>query len=266
MSLDEHSSRPLYRQVADALRDQIQQRELTPGHQLPTEARLMDRYGVSRNTVRLALGVLRTEGLVVTGQGRGSFVADVVVRRLPRAVGTREATIAGRGSETLARELTDVIDRERVEVRVATRPAPASVAERLGLRAGQRVVVRHRVHLTDDGPSHSSDTFASEELAADTPLVTPGPLDAPLAEVLAGHGHAVVRLADEVGVRMPTPHEAQELHIATGVPVLAVTRTVFDRDDAAVLTMTALLPGDRHVLHYDMAVNVRADDRALDTV
>jgi GntR family transcriptional regulator len=262
MPLDEHSSRPLYRQVADALRDQIQQRELTPGRQLPTEARLMERFDVSRNTVRLALGVLRTEGLVVTGQGRGSFVADVAVRERPRATGTLESTVTGRGSETLARELTDVVDAQRVEVHVSTRPAPASVAARLGLR----VVVRHRVHLSGDGPSHSSDTMVSEELAAGTALAGPGRLDTAVAHVLAGMGHPIVRMADEVGVRMPTPNEAQELRIATGVPVLAVARTVFDSDDAAVLTMAALLPGDRHVLHYDASVSLSDDDRAFDRV
>jgi GntR family transcriptional regulator len=265
MSLDEHSSRPLYRQVADALRDQIQQRELTPGEQLPTEARLMDRFDVSRNTVRLALGVLRTEGLVVTGQGRGSFVADVVVRGLPRAEGSLQATVTGRGSETLARELTEAVDAERVRVHVSTRPAPAAVAERLGLPAGRRVVVRHRVHLTGDGTSHSSDTFVSEELAADSALSAPGPLDTTLVRALAAQGHPVARMADDVGVRMPTPNEAQELHIATGVPVLAVARTLFDRDDVAVLTMTALLPGDRHVLHYDAMVRLD-EGRVLDTV
>jgi GntR family transcriptional regulator len=57
-----------------------------------------------------------------------------------------------------------------------------------------------------------------------------------------------------VAVRLPTPGEAQELRIATGVPVLAIQRTAFDDDGRPVLAMTALVPGDRHVLRYGMAV------------
>ncbi|HUZ26178.1 MAG TPA: winged helix-turn-helix domain-containing protein [Streptosporangiaceae bacterium] len=49
---------------------------LAPGRLLPSESTLMGEHGVSRDTVRKAVGLLRDEGLVVTVQGKGSYVAD----------------------------------------------------------------------------------------------------------------------------------------------------------------------------------------------
>lgn len=256
MGLDERTSRPLYRQVADELRVQIQQRELTPGGQLPTEARLMDRYGVSRNTVRLALGVLRTEGLVVTGQGRGSFVADLPAER-PARPGTRvERTVEHNAADVLAVELAGAADGDGDELTVTTVSAPPGVAERLRIQPGQRVVARHRLALRGGAPSHVIDSFAAVDLVGGTGIDQPGPLHVAMAAALDEVGHPLARLDDEVGVRMPTPAEAQELQIATGVPVLTVLRTAFDDDGVPVLAMTALLPGDRHVLRYGMAVRM----------
>lgn len=263
MSLDERTSRPLYRQVADELRVQIQERQLAPGRQLPTEAKLMDRYGVSRNTIRLALGVLRTEGLVVTGQGRGSFVADVGVRHRPRgAAGLRRRVARGDG-DPLDSELSEAGDSPRVEVSVSTRPAPPYIADRLGLHAGDRVVTRHRLRFRDTAPDMSSDSFMPADLVADSPLGMPGPLPTGVVGLLADLGHPIRRVADEIGVRMPSPAEAQELQIATGVPVLSVQRTAFDQGDTPVLTISALLPGDRHVLRYDAAIST-VDDELVD--
>jgi DNA-binding FadR family transcriptional regulator len=48
---------------------------LRPGDRLPTERELMGAYGVSRTVVREAISSLRAEGLVVTHQGKGAFVA-----------------------------------------------------------------------------------------------------------------------------------------------------------------------------------------------
>ncbi|MGH3219150.1 MAG: winged helix-turn-helix domain-containing protein [Streptosporangiaceae bacterium] len=56
----------MYRQIAEALREQIESRDLRPGSQLPTELELGERYGASRNTVRDAIKWLTTLGLVET--------------------------------------------------------------------------------------------------------------------------------------------------------------------------------------------------------
>ena len=66
---------PMYRQIAEDLREQIESGQLEPGQQLRTELELRDHYGASRNTVRDAIKWLTTLGLVETKPGQGTFVA-----------------------------------------------------------------------------------------------------------------------------------------------------------------------------------------------
>jgi DNA-binding FadR family transcriptional regulator len=64
----------LAQRVVAGLKDKILAGDLPPGHKLPSEAELIDEYGVSRTVVREAVTRLRAEGLLETFQGRGSFV------------------------------------------------------------------------------------------------------------------------------------------------------------------------------------------------
>jgi GntR family transcriptional regulator len=67
---------PLYTQLADILREMITSGELQPRSLLPSESYLQQEQGVSRGTVRMAMSILRDEGLVVTIGGRGTFVRE----------------------------------------------------------------------------------------------------------------------------------------------------------------------------------------------
>jgi DNA-binding FadR family transcriptional regulator len=62
--------------LALRLRDEIVLGRLRPGEKLATEQQIAETYGVSRPTVREAIGRLKHDGLVVTRQGAGAFVAD----------------------------------------------------------------------------------------------------------------------------------------------------------------------------------------------
>jgi GntR family transcriptional regulator len=72
--VDQMDPTPLYVQLANILRGMIESGGLGPRATLPSESYLQHQYGVSRGTVRTAVGILRDEGLVVTIGGRGSFV------------------------------------------------------------------------------------------------------------------------------------------------------------------------------------------------
>jgi GntR family transcriptional regulator len=67
---------PLYYQLGSVLREQITSGRYTPGDRIPTEAELAAEYGVSRITVRQALGALQDEGLISRSAGRGTFVSE----------------------------------------------------------------------------------------------------------------------------------------------------------------------------------------------
>jgi DNA-binding FadR family transcriptional regulator len=71
-------SQPVYEEVANRLRTQIADGALAPGDRLPAEASLAAEFGVSRSTIREALRVLNSEGLIRTARGvsGGSFVTE----------------------------------------------------------------------------------------------------------------------------------------------------------------------------------------------
>jgi len=66
---------PMFRQIAWELERQIAQGELPPGRKLPDERHLAQRFGVSRVTIRKALGILEQDGLIIRSRAKGTFVA-----------------------------------------------------------------------------------------------------------------------------------------------------------------------------------------------
>jgi GntR family transcriptional regulator len=66
---------PPYQQLAAILRGQIERGELAPGQQLPSALALAGTYQVAVPTVKKAIGLLKTEGLIIGVAGYGTFVA-----------------------------------------------------------------------------------------------------------------------------------------------------------------------------------------------
>jgi DNA-binding GntR family transcriptional regulator len=75
------SSRALYEEVAELLRERIFRQELKPGSWID-ELKLAEEYGISRTPLREALKVLATEGLVTMKLRRGAYVTEVSERDL----------------------------------------------------------------------------------------------------------------------------------------------------------------------------------------
>ncbi|MFZ5781964.1 MAG: FadR/GntR family transcriptional regulator [Pseudomonadota bacterium] len=109
----------LAEQIATRLGADIRGGRLPPGARLPTEQMLTDALGVSRPVVREAVAALRADGLVVTRQGSGAYVAD------PLAGPFRIAALR-------ANALTDVLD--VMELRLAMEVEAAALAAERGTR------------------------------------------------------------------------------------------------------------------------------------
>lgn len=73
-TIDQYADEPLYSQLAGILRRKIRSGDLGHLDPLPSETSLTQEYGVSRDTVRRAVALLRDEGLVFTIAQRGTYV------------------------------------------------------------------------------------------------------------------------------------------------------------------------------------------------
>jgi GntR family transcriptional regulator len=251
--IDRADDKPPYRQIAGMLREAISSGQLATGERLPSEAALIDHFGVARMTVRQAVQELRSEGLVTSEHGRGVFVRHAPpIRRLASDRFARRHRAIGRAAFTVEAEKSGYTP--QVDNITVTREAPNSVvAERLRLSEKDKVVVRSRRYLADGRPIETAISYIPTAFAQGTRIeqvdTGPGGIYARLEEA----GHTLARFTEEVGARMPTPQERQSLQLGAGVPVLTVVRTAYDANDVAVEVCYTVKLASAYLLEYDFA-------------
>ena len=76
MELNNTIAKPLYKQLEDQLKEEIDTGKRKAGSRLPTENELSTTYNVSRVTVRKALAGLSELGYLDRKSGKGTFVAE----------------------------------------------------------------------------------------------------------------------------------------------------------------------------------------------
>ncbi len=250
MVVDPTSGRPAYQQIADELRRRIQTGVLEPGSKLPTEVELMSEYGVSRVVARLAVGVLRTEGLIYSRQGKGTFVREE--RPIRRVAGDRY-----RHDLAQIKRHGITWDQYRLDKDFQVIPAPSDVAELLGLdpELDTLVLQRRFVFYANDRPQQLSWSYYPFDLVRDTPVADPANEPWPggnLAQ-LATLGIFITEVRESVQSRMPTPDERRTLALAEGIPVLTIARRMLtgqEGDRQAVEAANIVIPADNVVLDY----------------
>jgi GntR family histidine utilization transcriptional repressor len=224
---------PQYLKVKNHLREGISAGRWVAGDLLPSEAELVEQFGVSRMTVNRAFRELRQDGLIERVQGVGSFVA-----RLDRVSST--LTVRDLHDEIRARGHSF---ESRVLV-LRSIKASSEQAKALGVRAGTTLFHSLVQHLENGRPIQCEDRLvnpacAPDYLKQDFSQITPTQylLDvAPLSEAR----YMIEALA-------PTPEEADALGIGRREPCLVVRRITFSRGKA--VTMVKLThPGSLYSL------------------
>lgn len=242
----------MYRQVADALRDRIDDHTVGEGQALPSEQALVSEFGVGRSTVRHAIDVLRAEGLIVTRQGLGSRVQR---RRAARVVTSDRYTRATDDADDASPAPGTGDDQPQVRVDLAVEDAPDDVAGRLALGGDRRVLRRHS-HLVEAGRVvRRSVSWVPYRLVARTAVCDPANEPWPGGTVarLAFVGTVVTGVHEDVSARPATPDEAHALGVRPGAVVLAVVRTMLAAA-SPVETADIAMATDRYRLHYHVPV------------
>ena len=244
---------PMYHQIADDLREQIESGKLAPGAQLPTELDLRERYGASRNTIRDAIKRLISLGLVETRPGQGTYVVQKIDPFVTTLTGSPEA---GRAEDSSAVYLSEVgKEGRRATVstpRVEVQPAPAEVALRLRAAPGTQVVSRHQERYIGGIPWSLQTSFYPLE------FVTSG--KASLLLVAEDMAEGAVKYLEEVmGIkqvgyrnwitaRTPDDTEQKFFRIPHDSTVFEVFRTSFDQSRSPIRVTVTVYPADRNQL------------------
>jgi GntR family transcriptional regulator len=244
-------AQPKYQQIADQLRAQIGSGALAPGHRLPSEPDLAAQYDASRNTVRLAIALLTNQGLVESRQGLGTFVhepAKPFTALLSRVKTAPDEQHASAGLPVVSPAADES---EMVRLVVETGLADPDVAEKLGLRAGDPVVIRHSQYYIGDVPWQLINSYYPSDLVGGTALQQAGAIEGGSIRMLAELGHPQRGFVDEIGSRMPDGLEYAFFQLPTGTPVVVVNRTSYSADRPIRLT-SYVYRGDRvRLLHVE---------------
>ncbi|WP_085066359.1 NUDIX domain-containing protein [Catenuloplanes japonicus] len=132
----------VYRQLAGVIRDRITSGALPPGQRLPSEKDLHDEFGLARETIRRALGVLRHEGLIEVRHGHGTFAVEP-----PPVVDLRPGDVLTSGAAVTVTRVSGQVDTYPAGTRLTVaeilqRPA---VAAAVIVDRGRVLMVRRRV-------------------------------------------------------------------------------------------------------------------------
>ncbi len=242
---------PLYQQIADDLRKQIDSGILKPGQQLPTEIHLRDVYSASRNTIRDAIKRLTSLGLVEARPGAGTYVS----RRIdPFITVLTQDPDTGYGGGEGAAYLSEVSKMHRAArdspVRVELKSAPEEIALRLRIAPGDQVVLRHQERYIDDTPWSLQTSFFPMEfvtsgkaprllMAEDIPEGGVGYLEQAL-------GVKQTSYRDWITARSPDENEQKFFDIAHDSMVFEIFRTAFDQQGKAMRVTVTVFPADRN--------------------
>jgi GntR family transcriptional regulator len=223
----EHS--PLYAKVETALASDITDAILPPGSQLPPEDRLIERFSVSRTTVRKAIENLVARGLVEIRRGKGTFVAQPkVTQQLTDLTGFVE-DMRALGRTPTAR----LLDKQML-------PADANVARQLAVPSGSLVMRIQRLRLADGVAMSFDETYLPREIGE---KVVTNDLDAePIFALLEGkYDLPLIEAEYRLEAVTAAPHVAQALAVDPQSAIFLIERTSYTAGNR---------PIDYEKLHY----------------
>lgn len=92
-------------EIQDFILEKIKSKEYEPGHQIPTEAELMEQFDVSKMTVNKALSTLRNKGYIYSVRGKGTFVKKELVNKKLNELTSFTEEMKNRGIEPITQTL-----------------------------------------------------------------------------------------------------------------------------------------------------------------
>lgn len=236
---------PLYSVIASQMEELIAAGKWHEGDRLPPERQLCGDFGVSRATLRQALGELEERGLITRHQGRGTFVSK------PRV----QLPIVGVFSIRDAMEAHGMIMTTRV-LRVETLEASRQLAADLACLPGEAVIHIERLRIGDGEPMVLDSAHLRAELF-------PGLEDIDftqrsLYDVLErDYGRVAAEARETLEPVILTPRECELLEVPLHTTALLTRRITTDASGVVVALGHVLLRGDRSRYLYKRTVETR---------
>jgi GntR family transcriptional regulator len=243
---------PIYRQIAEDLREQIESGRLPPGSKLPTELELRERYDASRNTVRDAIKWLTNLGLTETRPGQGTFIIELKAPFVTTLSGDPLTGLGGGEGGTFKAEVSAARRLPTSSpVQVEIQNATGEIAARLRIPEDTEVVLRHERRFIDGTPYSTQISYYPRILVdhGATALLKASNIEQGTVRYLAETlGIRQAGYSDWVTVRAPKVPEVDFFKLpADGrVAIYEVFRTAFDQNQTPMRLTVTVYPSDRN--------------------
>jgi len=232
ISLQPDSAVPLYYQLEQALLSQIHSGIWNPGDMIASERELMQAAGVSRATVRQAIGNLIQQGLLERIHGRGTFVAHRKLEQEMRSVYSF--------AEQMARQGVQLEDRllQRHQV-----PATPDLASLLAVVPGSPLIHIRRVRYVRDVPLMLDSSYIPYHLC---PGLLTDDFKPPLYRMLTErYDLPPTHCTDFLEPTLADRAQAYLLAVEVGAPLMFLERLTFTRGDVPLHIARNYIPGSR---------------------
>ena len=235
---------PKYLQLRRVLLGRIEQ-SMRPGDQLPTEHALCEEFGVSRETVRAALGTLEQDGIIRRTPGRGTFVDRMPPPRPERRLTGLTEDYSALNLDTEARVLE-------------TGPArmPAALCDLLGLDPETPGFRISRLRLFERRPLAWHESWMTPEIGARTAALDLRRTSI-RREMLETLGLAMVEDHQGIEAVAADPGAAPLLDVPVGAPLLCMTRLFVMEDGGLAVYFRSLYRADRYYYTVKLAQPAR---------
>jgi GntR family transcriptional regulator len=212
---------PKYQEIADILRNRIKNQTYPPDSLLPNQIDLVAEFGVSRMTIKKAIGILAMEGLVYAQRGAGTKVLNhPFVNKDTTALTIYEglSTEMAKAGRTLT---STVIDFQ------VTFP-DATIQEKLMLKEEQPVYMIVRLRVLEDEPFILEHTYMPVHLV---PNLTRSHLEQSIYAYVKGDlGVQFAGAYRTISADKSSAFDQQYLHCKTDDPVLEIQQIVYQKD------------------------------------
>ncbi len=228
---------PLYYQLYTILHDQIMDGVWKPDDMLPTEKELLEKYGLSRITVRQALDLLVNDGLVFRRRGQGTFVSKPAFEQNLNKIISFWEDMHQRGLKPGTKVLSN-------EIVLASEDA----AEKLEVEPGEELASLVRLRLADGEPLSVEHSLLVHRYCPG--ILNQDYANRSLRRMLADEFNIHITSARQVIRAVPaTQYMAKLLDIDPSAPLLHFDRVSFSDDGTSIEYLRINLRGDRYAFH-----------------
>lgn len=231
--IDKKSPVPIYHQLEEIVKSQIDSGFLQPDQAIPSEREFAEQYQISRMTVRQALTNLVNEGFLYRKKGTGTFVNKRKVEQVLQGMTSFSEHMIERGLTPSSQILS-----------YDTVPANRAVAKRLEIKPGQEVLQIERIRLADNLPMALETAYMPIHLTKG--LTKEQAMDSIYQFIEEDLSLKIKEAHQELEAIAASSYEAKYLLIEKDSPVLRIIQTSYLEDDTPFEYVKSSFRADRY--------------------